>query len=97
MPKTYFCTECKKNHRCGKIWEDHKRFKKIKQEDNVPRKRVVDCDWDFLPEIAQRQIMSYLRKIDWDRKNNGSRKKEMYVHEINRVILHEGNGIIIKI
>lgn len=96
MPKTYFCTECKRNHRHGKIWEEHLRYKKTKL-DNIPRKKVVQYDWSFLRDIAQRQIMSYIRKMAWDKKNNGSRKREMYIHEINKVILHEDNGIVIKL
>ena len=88
MPKTYFCTECKSNHRHGKIWEEHKKYRKGKT-DNIPIKKILKCNWNFLRPIAQRQILHYVNKLVWDRKNNGSDHREMYIHEINKIILHE--------
>ena len=96
MGKTYFCTECKRNHRCGKIWKEHKRYKGT-EPDNVPTKKILEHDWNLLRPIAQRQIMHYARKISWDAKNNGSGRREVYIHEINKIILHEDNDIAIKL
>lgn len=27
MPEMYYCRECKRRHRCGKIYEDHLKYK----------------------------------------------------------------------
>lgn len=96
MPKTYYCSECKGNHRHGKIYEEHMRYKRS-EPDNVPSKKILKCNWDYLRPIAQRQIMHYARKMLLDKQNNGSSRKEMYIHEINKVIMHEDDDIVIKL
>jgi len=88
----YFCTQCKRKHHSGKIYKEHKHLQKSKPN-GVPCKKVLPCNWNLLPPIAQRQIMSNIRKMTWDKKSNGSRRREMYVHEINKVILRYDNDI----
>lgn len=33
MPEMYFCTECGRKHRCGKIYKEHLKFKKEKNSE----------------------------------------------------------------
>jgi len=95
MGKTYFCTDCKKNHRSGKIYDEHLQYKEEEKE-IIPSKKLLHAY--SLSEIAKRQIMHYIDKMIWDEKFNHSKKREMYITEINRVILHEdNNNYIIKI
>jgi len=89
----YFCTHCKRNHRSGKIYQKHLEFKEL-EENNIPCNKVIDCIWEDLPGIAKRQIRHYIRKMTWDSKNNFSKKRKMYIGEINRVILEEDNDMI---
>ena len=34
MPKMYYCTECNKMHRSGKIYQDHLKYKENKTNQN---------------------------------------------------------------
>ena len=90
----YFCTECKRNHRSGKIYKDHLKFRKV-EEEYISCQKVIDCIWEDLPKIAQNQIMRYIDKILWDKKFNYSKKRKLYIREINRVILEEYNDMLI--
>lgn len=87
---SYFCTQCKRKHHSGKIYKKHKHLQKIEKE-TIPYKKVLRCNWNFLPPIAQRQITHYIDKILLDKKLNYSSHIELYVQEINRVILHYDN------
>ncbi len=82
----YLCTECKRKHHSGKIFNDHKRFKKVKPNE-IPFNKLLDFDYNILPAIAQRQIVIYARKMAWDRKKNGCNQRQMYIQQINKVIL----------
>ncbi len=82
----YFCTECKRKHHSGKIYKEHKHLEKIKIDD-IPYKKVINFNYDLLPNIAKRQIMVYVRKMAWDRKSNQSKQREMYIQQVNKVIL----------
>ena len=62
MPKMYFCNKCKRRHRSGKIYEAHREFEK-KEEDEIPSNKIIKCDISTLKNIAQRQILVYLRKM----------------------------------
>jgi len=64
------------------------------ENDDVPCQKVIDFIWENLPKIAQRQIMHYINKMAWDEQFNHCRNKEMYVREINKVILHENNDMV---
>lgn len=92
----YFCTQCKRKHHSGKIFEQHKHLKQI-EPNGIPTKKIINVDWKLLPNIAKRQIRHYINKLAWDMNCNGSNRKEMYIHEINRVILHYDNEIPIKL
>lgn len=89
MVKTYFCSACKRNHRENTaVYKKHIKLKKI-EEDEVSSTKVISCDFRRLRYIAQRQIDRYLNKIIWDKENNYSRNKRMYVQQINKLIMSE--------
>ena len=82
MPKMYYCTECKKNHKSGKIYRDHMKYKFVE-------KPVYDCEViqqvDFLLRlIARRQIARYKKKI-----KTTPFKRSWYVEKINELIEYE--------
>lgn len=93
----YFCPKCKRNHRqSSSVYKKHQQFEKV-ESDNIPSKKVISCVFSTLPAIARRQIKVYIRKMVWDKNNNFSKKREMYIKEINRVILEEGqNDFLLK-
>lgn len=93
MPKTYYCSQCKQNHRSGKIYKDHLKFKKV-EENHIPCRKVLLCIWEDLPKIAQRQILRYISKMVWDKKSNYSKRRKLYIREINKVILEERNDML---
>jgi len=70
------------------------KFRKV-EEDHISCRKVLDCIWEDLPKIAQRQIMHYIDKMLWDKKSNYSKKRKLYIQEINRVILEEYNDMLI--
>ena len=95
---SYYCPNCKRNHRPGaKIYNKHLHLKKV-EEDKIPSYKVISCNYKSLPKIAQRQIEHYILKMAWDKRKNFSKKRQMYIREINRVILEENhvNNMLIK-
>lgn len=85
----YFCPECKRKHRpSGSIYKKHLKYKKVEVEE-IPSDKVFSYNFKSLPEIAQRQIRQYARKIQLDKEHNHSKWKEVYIREINKIILQE--------
>lgn len=97
MHNLYFCTKCKREHRKSTaIHKKHLEWQEV-EEDEVPSNKVLSCKISLLPNIAQRQIIRYFNKILVDKRDNMGKKRGMYVHLINKVILHETqNGFMIK-
>ncbi len=94
----YHCPKCKRNHRPGtNIYNKHVHLKKV-EEDETPSDKILSCDYNSLPNIAKKQIAHYFLKMEWDKRKNFRKKREMYIREINRVILeedHDNNMLII--
>ena len=91
---SYFCTKCKRRHReSTAIHEKHLEWREIETEE-IPCNKVLSCDIKRLSWIAQRQIDHYLNKMLADKKYNYSKRRKMYIQEINRVILHETNNML---
>lgn len=85
----YYCSKCKRKHRSsGSFYKKHLKYKETKIE-KIPSDKVISYDFENLPEIAQRQIKQYARKMLLDKKCNYGKKKEMYIQQINKVILRE--------
>ena len=82
----YYCTECKKKHRCGKIYQDHLQFKKVEKKE-YPSDKIMKFNIDSLRPIAQRQITKYLEKIKLTPKMRG-----VYISKINELIEFEKNS-----
>lgn len=96
MNSPYLCSKCERKHRpSSAIYEKHINKQKIEIEE-IPCNKILFCKIELLRGIAQRQIDIYLNKLLWDKRHNGYNKSEMYVHEINKVILHETNNMLIK-
>jgi len=90
------CRKCKRNHRpSSAIYSKHIKLQ-VRESSEIPSNKVISCNLKLLSIIAQRQINRYLDKLLWDKKSNGSNKREMYIQEINKVILHETNNMLIK-
>lgn len=88
---SYYCPNCKRNHRPStNIYKKHLHLKKV-EEDEIPSKKLISCVFSDLPKIAKRQIDHYLQKMVWDKRKNFSKKRQMYIREINRVILEEND------
>jgi len=86
---SYFCLKCKRKHRpSSNIYKKHLKQKKIKKDD-VPSDKVIPCNYERLPVLAQRQIDQYINKILLHRKMNYGKWEKVYIREINRIILHE--------
>lgn len=86
----YFCPTCKRNHRPSKssIYQKHIKFKKV-EADEIPSDKVISYNFESLPEVAKRQIKRYAHKILVDKERNYSKWREVYIKEINKIILHE--------
>jgi len=85
----YYCPKCKKNHKSpSSIYKDHIEYKKVEVEE-VPFDKVIPYQFNNLPEVAQKQIKRYARKILLDKEHNYGKWKEVYIREINRIILRE--------
>ncbi len=95
MNSYYFCTKCKRKHRKSTaIHEKHLNWKEVESEE-VPSNKVFSCKISLLPYIAQKQINTYLDKILADKKNNLGKNRGMYIQQINKVILHETNNMLL--
>jgi len=90
------CRKCKRRHRpSSAIYQKHIN-EQVLENDKIRSNKVISCNLKLLSYIAQRQINRYFDKLLWDKKYNGSNKREMYIQEINKVILHETNNMLIK-
>ena len=95
MNSPYLCIKCKRKHRpSSAIYEKHINLQK-RESDEIPSNKMLSCNLKLLSGIAQRQINRYFNKLLWDKKHNGYNKRKMYIHEINKVILHETNNMLI--
>ena len=95
MNSPYLCSKCKRNHRpSSAIYKKHIKWQKI-ETDEIPCNKILSCNIKLLRGIAQKQIDYYLSKLLWDKRHNGYNKREMYIHQINKVILHETNNMLI--
>ena len=93
----YFCPNCKRKHRpSSSIYKKHLKYKK-RETDDVPSDKVLPYNFENLPEVAKRQIRRYARKIILDKERNYGKWKEVYIREINKIILHETpNSFLLK-
>lgn len=82
MPKTYFCTECKRNHRHGKIYKEHLKYKQKegKKYDTIKVQKIGFT----LRFVAKRQLNNLINQMLW----NPSRKG-IYIRKINELIDYE--------
>jgi hypothetical protein len=60
--------------------------------EEIPCNDIIDDDCSDLRDLAKKQIARYLYKIELDKMFNYSKNKEMYVREINKVIIYERKG-----
>ena len=84
IPKTYYCVKCKRNHKSGKIYEEHKKYVE-KEEVEIPTDKIL-LSWDqirSLRSIAQRQIARLWKRAKL------TKRFSLYIREINRVIIYE--------
>ena len=88
----YFCTQCKRNHHSGKIYKEHKHLQKSKPN-GIPCDKVLPCNLNLLPQIAQRQINTNLEKILLDSKQTYGKWEKVYIKQINKIILRYDNDI----
>lgn len=85
--KKYYCKKCSRYHYRGKIYKEHKLYKKKKSNsDSYSRSRIIDFNFKELRPIAQRQVLRLIMKM------KATDKKEMYIEHLNRVIQHENKG-----
>lgn len=94
----YFCSKCNRFHYRGEIYDKHLEYKeeelkkkdtskfigkKSKKKKKIPSDKVINFNYESLRPIAKRQIDRLYKKM---RKTNN---KELYIFQINKVILHE--------
>jgi hypothetical protein len=80
----YYCSICKRNHHRGKIYDEHLPFREQKSKNlEVNSDKIIEYNVNRLRPIAKRQLVTLLKKL------RHSKKKELYIREINRLILHE--------
>ncbi len=81
MPKMYFCTECNKRHKSGKIYKDHMKYKFVEKiEYSSTEIQKVDFP---LREIAKRQLGNLLIQIKY------TGRRGLYTQKINELIEYE--------
>lgn len=85
MPKMYYCSECKKRHKSGKIYKDHLQFKNHETK-KYPSDKIQEVDFQ-LRSIARRQIGHYLEMIEYQPNWRG-----IYISKINQLIDYERNS-----
>ncbi len=92
--KKYYCLKCNRHHheKLGTIYEKHLKFsnKKILNKNEleqvkskIPDDKILEFDMKKLRPIAKRQINRLLKKLSYEK------KPELYIWEINRLLLHE--------
>ena len=81
MPKMYYCTECERRHKSGKIYKDHMKYKFVeKKEFNSEEIQKVEFP---LRGIARRQIANHLAQIKY------TGRRGIYTEKINELIEYE--------
>lgn len=94
LDEKYYCTICEHYHykKLGKIYKKHIKYSnknlikktsldKVKNE--IPDDKILDFDTKKLRPIARRQLNRLLNKLRY------KKKQELYIWEINRLLLHE--------
>lgn len=85
--KKYYCTKCKRYHYRGKIYKEHKLYR---EKRNKPifylRNGIVDFNFNELRPIAQRQILTLIKRM------KETNNKEMYIEQLNRVIQYKNKN-----
>ena len=86
--KPYWCSHCRNLHKSGKIYEYHKKY--WGNEDAIPSDKILSYDPKKLRPVAKRQIIRLAYKM------NKNKKKDIYIREINRLLISEGvvNGVV---
>ncbi len=82
MPKTYYCTECKRNHRHGKIYTDHLRYKE-RETKKYDSEKVQKINFP-LRQVAKNQIDNLINQIIYS-----PSRRDVYIEKINELIDHE--------
>jgi hypothetical protein len=88
--KKYYCRKCKRYHHRGKIYKEHLQYRKNKQKKSSVQISqdidLKDIDFDELRPIAQRQILSLLKRM------TRTEHPEYYKKRIMRVIAYENKS-----
>lgn len=83
----YYCNECKKRHRSGKIYQEHLKYRS-KDEIYIPSDKILQFSYDEFKNgrrgLAQRQIENHFRQIQFNPK-----WCDTYIQQINKVIMYE--------
>jgi hypothetical protein len=88
--KKYYCTNCKRYHHRGKIYKEHLQYKNSKKNSSKVQIskdfELKDVDFEELRPIAQRQILSLLKRM------TRTEHPEYYKKRIIRVIAYENQN-----
>lgn len=84
--KTYYCTQCKSNHRHGKIWMNHKKYKFV-EKPITPQNKLITIDPLNLRSIALRQIGQLFYRMGL------GNRKTVYIDAINKLLTTETGGL----
>ncbi|TFF90894.1 MAG: hypothetical protein EU548_00660 [Promethearchaeota archaeon] len=79
----YYCTECKRYHYRGKIYQEHLSYKKKKDINSLKKNEIDSLDLERFRPIAQRQISRLLIKME------STGNHELYSNEISKIINKE--------
>jgi len=82
--KPYFCSECKKLHKNGEIFEAHKKYY-MKKDEAIPSDKILEADLTKLKEFSKRQLKSLMDRMKWN-----PNKTDLYTKEINKLLIYEG-------
>ena len=77
----YYCTECEKRHKSGKIYKDHMKYKFVEKPE-YDSETIQKIDFP-LRYIAKRQIGNLLAQIKY------TGRRGVYTQKINQLIEHE--------
>lgn len=88
--KKYYCTKCQRYHHRGKVYKEHFQHKWIKQQKSKIKINrefdLKDVNFEDLRPIAQRQILSLLKRMI------RTEHPEYYKKRIIRVIKYENKN-----
>ena len=61
MSKPYYCTKCKRTHKSGKVFEDHKQYKRSEEKgvtysDDIIKERLSKYGAVYLPEDIKEEV-----------------------------------------